>query len=111
MKNTFILSQTERNVNMKKEEVFLRQHAIQVAIMCVEAMHADSTTLNPVQEADHFNIMQPLYRILGELDAEAHDFVDADLQALAKQVTDEEPELNLSQLDFLESDVVTSGKN
>lgn len=96
---------------MKKEEVFLRQHAIQVAIMCVEAMHADSTTLNPVQEADHFNIMQPLYRILGELDAEAHDFVDADLQALAKQVTDEEPELNLSQLDFLESDVVTSGKN
>lgn len=96
---------------MKKEEVFLRQHAIQVAIMCVEAMHADSTTLNPVQEADHFNIMQPLYRILGELDAEAHDFVDADLQALAKQVTEEEPELNLSQLDFLESDVVTSGKN
>ena len=59
---------------MKREEVFLRQHAIQVAIMCVEAMHADSTTLNPVQEADHFNIMQPLYRILGELDAEAHDF-------------------------------------
>lgn len=96
---------------MKKEEVFLRQHAIQVAIMCVEAMHADSTTLNPVQEADHFNIMQPLYRILGELDAEAHDFVDADLQALAKQVTEEEPELNLSQLDFLESDVVASGKD
>lgn len=96
---------------MKKEEVFLRQHAIQVAIMCVEAMHADSTTLNPVQEADHFNIMQPLYRILGELDAEAHDFVDADLQALAKQAAEEEPDLNLSQLDFLESDVVASGKN
>ena len=98
---------------MKKEEVFLRQHAIQVAIMCVEAMHADSTTLNPVQEADHFNIMQPLYRILGELDAEAYDFVDADLQALAKQAqaAEEEPELNLSQLDFLESDVVESGKD
>lgn len=96
---------------MKKDEVFLRQHAIQVAIMCVEAMHADSTTLNPVQEADHFNIMQPLYRILGELDAEAHDFVNADLQALAKQAAEEEPELNLSQLDFLESDVVASGKN
>lgn len=96
---------------MKKEEVFLRQHAIQVAIMCVESMHADSTTLNPVQEADHFNIMQPLYRILGELDAEAHDFVDADLQALAKQAAEEEPDLNLSQLDFLESDVVTSGKD
>lgn len=96
---------------MKKEEVFLRQHAIKVAIMCVEAMHADSTTLNPVQEADHFNIMQPLYRILGELDAEAHDFVDADLQALAKQAAEEEPDLNLSQLDFLESDVVTSGKD
>lgn len=96
---------------MKKEEVFLRQHAIQVAIMCVEAMHADSTTLNPVQEADHFNIMQPLYRILGELDAEAHDFVDADLQALAKQAAEEEPDLNLSQLDFLESDVVASGKD
>lgn len=96
---------------MKKEEVFLRQHAIQVAIMCVEAMHADSTTLNPVQEADHFNIMQPLYRILGELDAEAHDFVDADLQALAQQAAEEEPELNLSQLDFLESDVVASGKD
>ena len=96
---------------MKREEVFLRQHAIQVAIMCVEAMHADSTTLNPVQEADHFNIMQPLYRILGELDAEAHDFVDADLQALAKQAAEEEPDLNLSQLDFLESDVVTSGKD
>ncbi len=96
---------------MKKDEVFLRQHAIQVAIMCVEAMHADSTTLNPVQEADHFDIMQPLYRILGELDAEAHDFVAADLQALAKQAAEEEPELNLSQLDFLESDVVASGKN
>lgn len=96
---------------MKKEEVFLRQHAIQVAIMCVEAMHADSTTLNPVQEADHFNIMQPLYRILGELDAEAHDFVDADLQALVKQAAEEEPELNLSQLDFLESDVVASDKD
>lgn len=96
---------------MKREEVFLRQHAIQVAIMCVEAMHADSTTLNPVQEADHFNIMQPLYRILGELDAEAHDFVNADLQALAKQAAEEEPELNLSQLDFLESDVVASGKD
>lgn len=97
---------------MKREEVFLRQHAIQVAIMCVEAMHADSTTLNPVQEADHFNIMQPLYRILGELDAEAYDFVDADLQALAKQAqAKEEPELNLSQLDFLESDVVASGKD
>ena len=96
---------------MKREEVFLRQHAIQGAIMCVEAMHADSTTLNPVQEADHFNIMQPLYRILGELDAEAHDFVDADLQALAKQAAEEEPELNLSQLDFLESDVVASGKD
>ena len=96
---------------MKREEVFLRQHAIQVAIMCVEAMHADSTTLNPVQEADHFNLMQPLYRILGELDAEAHDFVDADLQALAKQAAEEEPELNLSQLDFLESDVVASGKD
>lgn len=96
---------------MKKEEVFLRQHAIQVAIMCVEAMHADSTTLNPVQEADHFNIMQPLYRILGELDAEAHDFVDADLQALAKQAAEEEPDLNLSQLDFLESDVVTYDKD
>lgn len=96
---------------MKKEEVFLRQHAIQVAIMCVEAMHADSTTLNPVQEEDHFNIMQPLYRILGELDAEAHDFVDADLQTLAKQAAEEEQDLNLSQLDFLESDVVTSGKD
>ena len=96
---------------MKTEEVFLRQHAIKVAIMCVEAMHADSTTLNPVQEADHFNIMQPLYRILGELDAEAHDFVDADLQALAKQAAEEEPDLDLSQLDFLESDVVTSGKD
>lgn len=96
---------------MKKEEVFLRQHAIQVAIMCVEAMHADSTTLNPVQEADHFNVMKPLYRILGELDATAQAFVDADLQALAKQAAEEEPDLNLSQLDFLESDVVTSGKD
>ena len=96
---------------MKREEVFLRQHAIQVAIMCVEAMHADSTTLNPVQEADHFNIMQPLYRILGELDAEAHDFVNADLQALAKQAAEEEPELNLSQLDFLESDGMQDDKD
>lgn len=96
---------------MKKEEVFLRQHAIQVAIMCVEAMHADSTTLNPVQEADHFDVMKPLYRILGELDATAQAFVDADLQALAKQAAEEEPELNLSQLDFLESDVVASDKD
>lgn len=98
---------------MEKGEVFLRQNAMKVAIMCVEAMHADNTTLDPMQEADHFNIMQPLYRILGELDAEAHDFVDADLQALAKQAqaAEEEPELNLSQLDFLESDVVASGKD
>lgn len=96
---------------MKREEVFLRQHAIQVAIMCVEAMHADNTTLDPMQETDHFDIMQPLYRILGELDAEAHDFVNADLQALAKQAAEEEPELNLSHLDFLESDVVASGKD
>lgn len=95
---------------MKREEVFLRQHAIQVAIMCVEAMHADSTTLNPVQEADHFDVMKPLYRILGELDATAQAFVDADLQTLAKQVEDES-DLNLSQLDFLESDVVTDDKD
>ncbi len=95
---------------MKREEVFLRQHAIQVAIMCVEAMHADSTTLNPVQEADHFDVMKPLYRILGELDAAAQAFVDADLQTLAKQVEDES-DLNLSQLDFLESDVVTDDKD
>ena len=96
---------------MQRGEIFLRQNAMKVAIMCVEAMHADNTTLDPMQEADHFNIMQPLYRILGELDAEAHDFVAADLQALAQQAAEEEPELNLSQLDFLESDVVASGKN
>ena len=98
---------------MEKGEVFLRQNAMKVAIMCVEAMHADNTTLDPMQEADHFDVMKPLYRILGELDAEAHDFVDADLQALAKQAqaAEEEPELNLSQLDFLESDVVASGKD
>lgn len=96
---------------MQKGEVFLRQNAIKVAIMCVEAMHADNTTLDPMQEADHFNVMKPLYRILSELDAAAQAFVDADLQALAKQAAEEEPEPNLSQLDFLESDVVTSGKN
>ena len=98
---------------MEKGEVFLRQNAMKVAIMCVEAMHADNTTLDPMQEADHFDVMKPLYRILGELDAEAHDFVAADLQALAKQAqaAEEEPELNLSQLDFLESDVVASGKD
>lgn len=98
---------------MQKGEVFLRQNAMKVAIMCVEAMHADNTTLDPMQETSHFDVMKPLYRILGELDAEAHDFVDADLQALAKQAqaAEEEPELNLSQLDFLESDVVASGKD
>lgn len=96
---------------MEKGEVFLRQNAMKVAIMCVESMHADNTTLDPMQEADHFDVMKPLYRILGELDAEAHDFVAADLQALAKQAAEEEPDLNLSQLDFLESDVVTSGKD
>ena len=86
---------------------------MKVAIMCVEAMHADNTTLDPMQEADHFDVMKPLYRILGELDATAQAFVDADLQALAKQAqaAEEEPELNLSQLDFLESDVVASGKD
>ena len=51
-----------------------------------------------------------LYRILGELDAAAQAFVDADLQTLAKQVEDES-DLNLSQLDFLESDVVTDDKD
>ena len=54
--------------------------------------------------------MKPLYRILGELDATAQAFVDADLQTLAKQVEDES-DLNLSQLDFLESDVVTDDKD
>ena len=96
---------------MQRGEIFLRQNAIKVAIMCVEAMHADNTTLDPMQEADHFNVMKPLYRILSELDAAAQAFVDADLQALAKQAAEEEPEPNLSQLDFLESDVVTSGKD
>ena len=87
---------------MQKGEVFLRQNAMKVAIMCVEAMHADNTTLDPMQEADHFDVMKPLYRILGELDAA--------LQTLAKQVEDES-DLNLSQLDFLESDVVTDDKD
>ena len=96
---------------MEKGEVFLRQNAMKVAIMCVEAMHADNTTLDPMQEADHFDIMKPLYRILGELDATAQAFVDADLQALAKQAAEEEPELNLSQLDFLESDVIQDDKD
>lgn len=96
---------------MKKEEVFLRQNAMKVAIMCVEAMHADNTTLDPMQETSHFDVMKPLYRILGELDATAQAFVDADLQTLAKQV-EEESDLNLSQLDFLESnEVETDGED
>lgn len=95
---------------MQRGEIFLRQNAMKVAIMCVEAMHADNTTLDPMQEADHFDIMKPLYRILGELDATAQAFVDADLQALAKQV-EEESDLNLSQLDFLESDGMQDDKD
>lgn len=95
---------------MQKGEIFLRQNAMKVAIMCVEAMHADNTTLDPMQEADHFDVMKPLYRILGELDAAAQAFVDADLQTLAKQVEDES-DLNLSQLDFLESDVMQDDKD
>ncbi len=95
---------------MQRGEIFLRQNAMKVAIMCVEAMHADNTTLDPMQEADHFDVMKPLYRILGELDAAAQAFVDADLQALAKQV-EEESDLNLSQLDFLESDGIQDDKD
>ena len=95
---------------MQRGEIFLRQNAMKVAIMCVEAMHADNTTLDPMQEADHFDVMKPLYRILGELDATAQAFVDADLQVLAKQV-EEESDLNLSQLDFLESDVMQDDKD
>lgn len=95
---------------MQKGEVFLRQNAMKVAIMCVEAMHADNTTLDPMQEASHFDVMKPLYRILSELDATAQAFVDADLQALAKQV-EEESDLNLSQLDFLESDGMQDDKD
>lgn len=95
---------------MQKGEVFLRQNAMKVAIMCVEAMHADNTTLDPMQETSHFDVMKPLYRILGELDAAAQAFVDADLQALAKQVEDES-DLNLSQLDFLESDGMQDDKD
>lgn len=95
---------------MQRGEIFLRQNAMKVAIMCVEAMHADNTTLDPMQEADHFDIMKPLYRILGELDATAQAFVDADLQVLAKQV-EEESDLNLSQLDFLESDGMQDDKD
>ena len=95
---------------MQRGEIFLRQNAMKVAIMCVEVMHADSTTLDPMQDVDHFDVMKPLYRILGELDAAAQAFVDADLQTLAKQVEDES-DLNLSQLDFLESDVVTDDKD
>ncbi|MEE0322350.1 MAG: hypothetical protein UDQ15_10805 [Ruminococcus sp.] len=95
---------------MQKGEVFLRQNAMKVAIMCVEAMHADNTTLDPMQETSHFDVMKPLYRILGELDAAAQAFVDADLQVLAKQVEDES-DLNLSQLDFLESDGMQDDKD
>lgn len=95
---------------MQRGEIFLRQNAMKVAIMCVEAMHADNTTLDPMQEADHFDVMKPLYRILGELDAAAQAFVDADLQVLAKQV-EEESDLNLSQLDFLESDGIQDDKD
>ncbi len=95
---------------MEKGEVFLRQNAMKVAIMCVEAMHADNTTLDPMQETSHFDVMKPLYRILGELDAAAQAFVDADLQVLAKQVEDES-DLNLSQLDFLESDGMQDDKD
>lgn len=95
---------------MQRGEIFLRQNAMKVAIMCVEAMHADNTTLDPMQEASHFDVMKPLYRILGELDAAAQAFVDADLQALAKQV-EEESDLNLSQLDFLESDGIQDDKD
>ena len=95
---------------MEKGEVFLRQNAMKVAIMCVEAMHADNTTLDPMQEASHFDVMKPLYRILGELDAAAQAFIDADLQVLAKQV-EEESDLNLSQLDFLESDGMQDDKD
>lgn len=95
---------------MQRGEIFLRQNAMKVAIMCVEAMHADNTTLDPMQEADHFDVMKPLYRILGELDAAAQAFVDADLQTLAKQVEDES-DLNLSQLDFLESDGMQDDKD
>ena len=95
---------------MQRGEIFLRQNAMKVAIMCVEAMHADNTTLDPMQEADHFDVMKPLYRILGELDAAAQAFVDADLQVLAKQV-EEESDLNLSQLDFLESDGMQDDKD
>lgn len=95
---------------MQRGEIFLRQNAMKVAIMCVEAMHADNTTLDPMQETSHFDVMKPLYRILGELDAAAQAFVDADLQALAKQV-EEESDLNLSQLDFLESDGMQDDKD
>jgi hypothetical protein len=95
---------------MQRGEIFLRQNAMKVAIMCVEAMHADNTTLDPMQEASHFDVMKPLYRILGELDAAAQAFVDADLQVLAKQV-EEESDLNLSQLDFLESDGMQDDKD
>ena len=95
---------------MQRGEIFLRQNAMKVAIMCVEAMHADNTTLDPMQEADHFDVMKPLYRILGELDATAQAIVDADLQTLAKQV-EEESDLNLSQLDFLESDGMQDDKD
>ena len=95
---------------MEKGEIFLRQNAMKVAIMCVEAMHADNTTLDPMQETSHFDVMKPLYRILGELDAAAQAFVDADLQVLAKQVEDES-DLNLSQLDFLESDGMQDDKD
>lgn len=95
---------------MQRGEIFLRQNAMKVAIMCVEAMHADNTTLDPMQEASHFDVMKPLYRILGELDAAAQSFVDADLQVLAKQV-EEESDLNLSQLDFLESDGMQDDKD
>ena len=41
---------------MQKGEVFLRQNAMKVAIMCVEAMHADNTTLDPMQETSHFSL-------------------------------------------------------
>ena len=94
-----------------KRDIFARLQAVERAILIAESVHADSTTLDPYKEADHMDEMQELYQLRAELKECLLPDTNRTLQRLARAAKQEE-DLNLSQLDFLESnEVETDGED
>ena len=94
-----------------KRDIFARLQAVERAILIAESVHADSTTLDPYKEANHMDEMQELYQLRTELKECLLPDTNRTLRRLARAAKQEE-DLNLSQLDFLESnEVETDGED